>query len=85
MKGAALILKVRDTMMVVRIRGSTVGVTVVVCGDRHCLVDVERVLVNRWNNAEDLGEHEEPKQTRSQPADCSCVRHAIATTASSPA
>jgi hypothetical protein len=35
-------------------------------GDGYCLVDVECVLVNRRNNAEDLGAHEEPKQTRSR-------------------
>jgi hypothetical protein len=59
-KRAALILKVRDTVMVVGIGGCTIGGNVMVRGDWRGLIHVERMVVKRWKQSNRLGAHEEP-------------------------
>jgi glucose-6-phosphate isomerase len=79
MERATLILKVRDTLVVIGIGGCEAGPNMVVGRNGGRLVDIEYVFVHRGNDGGYLGEHEEPQQASSQIVNRADERHAAST------
>jgi hypothetical protein len=70
-QGAALIVQLKRAVMVVGvgIYGSRAGMRMRVRGDRLCLINIERVVVDQWDDARHLRDHKQRKQHYPQPVD----------------
>ena len=68
---AALIVQVKRAVMVVGVGNyrSRPGMWVRVGGDRCCLKHIKRVVVDQWDDARHLRDHEQRKQRYPQPVD----------------
>jgi len=79
MQGAALIVQIECTVMVVgiRVRDGRLRMCMCMGCDRHGFIDIQRMIMEQRHHAGYLREREQRQQRCAKPTNCSHERHRI--------